>query len=153
MKIILVAALVAVLAFAAVRVSAQKAVGYDIGGCSPSDFVAAHIEYTADSDVTFVLASTKADEVVKLETPVIYKFAKEDEAGKHYVSGTYDIVINVANEKDIEGAFLHDGKLVALLFGIPGDGTNLAETAKREAIACKELIQQTAPAPRNVKTA
>lgn len=134
------------LAFAGCGFAQDKAVGYDIGGCSPDSFIAAHIEI--DKDVTITSVSPGPDRVVKLDEPVVYKFVNADKDGKHYVqSNGMELIIAKQDDEDIIGKIVDDGKTIAIIFGVPGDGSKLSENAKVEYETCKDIRQKLQPKP------
>lgn len=127
-----------VLSLAGCVFAQDKVVGYDIGGCSPESFVGAHIE--VGKDVIVTMASPGPDRVVKLDEPIVYKFTSEDKEGKHYVQPNgLELVIVRQDDKIVVGKIVDDGKMVAIIFGVPGDGSKLAENAKTEYKACEDL--------------
>jgi hypothetical protein len=140
MKLVRVGLFAAALALAASCSFAQKAVGYDISGCSPEGFLAAHVDYLAKTSVTITEISPGPDKVTVLETPVVYKFSVEDKDGEHYVSHDFEIVVAKADKTDIIGKLTRDGSVIAIMFGIPADGKTLADNAKKEFGVCQELI-------------
>src|SRR5258708_4868016 len=146
MKCVRSAVLVAMLAIAGCGFAQEKkAVGYDLGSCSPNDFVAVHADYKDEADITITEVSAQPGKVVKLEKPTIFKFSKKDEDGKHYVAvtGGRELIVVKADEKVFFGALVtDDGKVVAVVFGVPGDGSKLADNAKEEFGACIDLLQE-----------
>ena len=128
----------------------KKSVGYDVGSCSTGSFVAAHVELGTDFVITVV--SPGPDVVKALEKPLVYKFVKSDKDGKHYVNGPLEIVIVQADEKGLAGRLVKDGEAVAAVFGVPGDGSKLAENAKDEFGACLSILKETEEDPKESKS-
>jgi hypothetical protein len=145
MKFVRTAVLVAALVFAGCGFAQEKkAVGYDLGSCSPGSFLAVHVEYKDEADITITEVSPGPDKVVKLEKPTIFKYAKTDKDGKHYaaVTGGRELVVAKADEKIFLGALVTDeGDVAAVVFGVPGDGSKLADNAKEEFGACMDLLK------------
>lgn len=139
MKCVRVGLLSIALLLAGRSIAQDKSVGYDIGSCAPGSFVAAHVELGADFVITEI--SPGPDVVKKLEKPLVYKFVKEDKDGKHYSGGPLELVISQADEKGIVGKLTKDGEILAVVFGIPADGSKLAENAKEDFGVCKALLQ------------
>ena len=111
----------------------EKAVGYDVGVCAENQFVALHVE-ASDKDITVQFASPGPNRVEKLEAPIVYKFEKEDTAGRHYVDdegkdGKFELVLKF--DKDgVNGLYYVDGKKAAKFYGgKAADESNLKETA------------------------
>jgi hypothetical protein len=126
------------LAFAGLASAQDKTVGYDIAGCAPDDFMAAHVE--VGKDVVVISVNPGPDRIVKLDIPIIYKFVKEDKDGKHYVQENgMEMVIAKQDSDTIIGKLVDKGETVAVVFGIPGDGSKLGENGKKEFETCKEL--------------
>jgi hypothetical protein len=127
-----------VLTFAGCALAQDKAVGYDVGACTPDSFIAAHIDI--GKDVTVTSMSPGPDRVVKLDEPVVYKFVKEDKDGKHYVQENgLELILAKQDDKTIIGKFVDSGETVAVVYGVPGDGSKLAENAKIEYKTCEDL--------------
>jgi hypothetical protein len=127
-----------VLAFAGCALAQDKTVGYDIGACSPEEFVGAHVEI--GKDVAVISVAPGPERVVKLEEPIVYKFVSADKDGKHYVQENgLELVIIKQDDKAIVGKIVDDGKTVAVVFGVPGDGSKLSDNAKAEYETCKDI--------------
>lgn len=154
MKFARTAVLIALLALAGCGFAQEKkAVGYDLGSCSPDHFYAVHVEYKDETEIIVTEITTQPGEVVKLGKPTIFKFSKKDEDGKHYaaVTGGRELVVAKADEKQFFGILVVDnGTVVAVVFGVPGDGSKLVENAEKESGACRELLKPD-PSP-DVKT-
>lgn len=117
-----------------------KSVGYDIGSCAPGSFVGAHVELGPDFVITEVAPGP--DRVVKLETPIVYKFVKEDKEGKHYSGGKLELIITQADKDGIVGKLVKDnGDIAVVVYGVPADGDKLAENAKDFFGVCKALVE------------
>jgi hypothetical protein len=146
MKLVRTVILVAALALAGTLGLAQdKAVGYDVGGCAPGSFLGAHIEVSADN-ITIISVSPGPDEVDKLDKPVVYKFEKKDDKGKHYINGDVDFLITKTDDEKIIGQMVDKDGVFAVVFGFPADGSKLAENAKKEFGICKDLLADPKPA-------
>lgn len=144
MKLFRTAALTVLLFAASLATAQDKPAGYDVGACSPDMFIAAHFEVSATA-VTITEVSRGPGHVKVLEKPVIYKFVKKDAKGSHYlVKDTEELVIEEVSEKGLIGSIEQEGKPVAALFGIAGDGSKLAENAMKEFDACQTVLQEPA---------
>jgi hypothetical protein len=131
------------LAFSGCCFAQDKTAGYDMGGCAPDEFVAAHVEI-GTHEITVISVSLGPDQVIKLDKPVVYKLTKTDEDGKHYLDeakGGLELVISKADNEVIVGKFLDpdEPEWTAVVFGVPADGSKLAENAKEEFETCKDI--------------
>ena len=121
----------------------DKAVGYDAGLCSAEQFVGLHVE-ASDKEVVVQFVSLGPDRVDKLKDPQVYKFEKEDAAGRHYVAdegkdGKYELVLKF--DKDgVNGLLYVDGEKAAKFYGgKAADESNLKETAFLLYQMCRQM--------------
>lgn len=155
MKCVRSAVILFMLAFAGCGFAQKKPVGYDLGSCSPGGFYAVHAEYNDGVDITITAASFEPGKVVKLETPTVFKFSKEDADGKHYkaITGGRELVVGKADNEIFFAALVTDkGVAASMIFGVPGDGSKLAENAEEEFSVCRDLQQQQSPDPKTKTT-
>jgi hypothetical protein len=148
MKALCTAVLAATLLFSGCGLL-NRSVGYDIGACSPGKFVAAHLVYRDGKSVTFTEFQTGPDTNMKPEKPVVYQYTSTDDNGKHYSHNDLVLVIKEAGKGKISGVFLNDGEVVAMVYGVAADGTQLAKNANVEVNVCRGLqgTQGSGPAP------
>ena len=111
----------------------QTTEGYDVGVCSANQFVALHVA-ASDKDVVVQFASRGPNRLEKLESPLVYKFEKEDAAGRHYVDdegkdGKFELVLKFDKE-GVNGLLYVDGEKTAKFYGgKAADESGLKETA------------------------
>ena len=149
MKALCTAVLAATLLFSGCGLL-NRAVGYDIGACSPGKFVAAHLVYRDGKSVTFTEFQTGPDTNMKPEKPVVYEYTSTDKNGKHYGHNDLVLVIKEAGKGKISGVFLNGDEVVAIVYGVAADGTQLAKNANVEVKVCRDLNatqDSDAPAP------
>lgn len=135
MRLVRIGLLAAALALA----GCSKEIGYDIGACSPGGFMGTHVEIS-QKILLITKVSRRLGDSLDLPKPVIYTYKNQDAEGRHYVSENMDIVIVKADKKQIVGKLKANGQLVAALFGVASDGSQLADNAKKEFAACIELL-------------
>ena len=116
----------------------EKPVGYDIASCSEDNFYVVHFKTVGD-DISLVTYTESPGQVDTLPGPVLYKFVKEDAAGKHYTAtvGKDLVELTFKFEKHTAmGTQQHDGIPVSVIFGMQADGSKLSENAVQFAMIC-----------------
>lgn len=120
------------------RVAEKPPVGYDIAACTPEAFFVVHFDLVS-GDLNLTLITKEPGKIEALDEPVLYKFKSEDKVGKHYQSDAGVELIFKFEEHTAMGIQKRNGEVHAIIFGVQGDGTKLAENAVAFSEVCQGL--------------
>lgn len=118
-------------------------VGYDVGACSPTDFLVVHLDVLKD-DLSLTVVMDGPENIKVLDEPILYKFTSEDKEGKHYFSqADTELVIKFVKDQlpndSLIGVQKRGGEVHSVIFGIQGDGTKIAANAEAFVNVCRGL--------------